>query len=416
MAKIAYFFSTFPALSTTFVQHQVAATQRLGLDAVLISTRPPAPDGYHPQDDHFYRKTCYLSRLSLKRYVISNIKALCTSPLRYLKGCLLALRLTDDFPWQRLKNLMHLIGAAVLTDILRKNDVIHLHVHFAFGAASIAIFTGILANTTYSMTIHGSDVLLKRPLTEEKLKRAEFIISNCRFHIENLKNRYPALKHQRFYVVRGGLCTTSGPWALPAPIDRTPPLRILHVARLEPVKAQGILIRACAVLKADAISFRLKIAGDGPMRKELEALVKELELSEYVELLGRCYQDQVIELYEWSQVVVLSSLSEGTPMTVIEAMAKGRPVVVPDITALPEMVVQGESGFLFPAGSHQDLAEYLKQMAESPDLPGRMGQHARKHAEKLFDLDQNAKQLIAIFGNELTNVNVPIHEDRNYEK
>ncbi len=416
MARVAYFFSTFPALSTTFVQHQVSATQKLGLGAVLISTRPPAPDGYHPQDEDFYHETRYLSRINWKTYLISNLKVLLKYPRCYIKGWLLALRLSDDFPWQRLRNLMHLAGAAVLVDILRKEKVTHIHVHFAFGAAGIAIFAGMISDVSYSLTIHGSDVLLKRPLTEEKLKRAKFVVSNCRFHIENLRKKYPLLECQRFYIVRGGLETETGHWSEPAPVNTDmPPLRILHVARLEPVKAQDVIIRACAVLKAENIVFQLRVAGEGPRREELEALIKKLELTDQVKLLGRCYQDEVIALYEWSQVVVLSSLSEGTPMTVIEAMAKARPVVVPDITALPEMVDDGQSGFLFKKGSYGDLADRLKKLADDPDLLARMGAHARKRAEELFDLDQNGKRLISIMGSELPELNLHVYEDIEYE-
>lgn len=74
---------------------------------------------------------------------------------------------------------MHLAGAAVLAEHLVKNQVVHVHVHFAFGAASVAIFLEVLTGITYSLSIHGSDVLLPRPLTEKKLKQAKFIVSKC---------------------------------------------------------------------------------------------------------------------------------------------------------------------------------------------------------------------------------------------
>jgi glycosyltransferase involved in cell wall biosynthesis len=141
--------------------------------------------------------------------------------------------------------------------------------------------------------------------------------------------------------------------------------------------------------------------GDGPRKRELEKLIKKSGLEDSVELLGARFQDEIIELYGWSHVLVLSSLSEGTPMTVIEAMAQARPVIVPNMTALPEMVVEGESGYLFKKASHEDLAMKLKDLAANPELVKRLGMEGRKKAEELFDLIVNARHLKAIFEREI---------------
>ena len=401
MHRIAYLFSTFPGLSTTFMQHQVAATRRLGLDALLFSTRAPKPGGYHPQDKGLYQETRYLSRMGLLPYLKENVMAMAVSPASYWKGIKLALTLSDHFPWQRLRNFMHLAGAAVLAKQVKNNGGCHIHVHFAFGAAGVAIFADAIANIPYSITIHGSDVLLPRPLTKEKLKRARFVVSNCQFHINNLRRRYPSLESQRFYIVRGGLNTQTGKWAkYTAPLIGRP-LSLLNVARLEPVKAQDVLIKACALLNERGVEFICRIVGDGPEKESLEHLIRKLGLSDSVLLLGRRYQDEVNHLYDISQVVVLSSLSEGTPMTLIEAMAKARPVVAPDITALPEMVTHGENGFLFQKASPEDLADKLMKFSKTPDLVTQMGLAGRKRAENDFDEDKNARHLISIFAKEV---------------
>ena len=401
MTRIAYFFSTFPALSTTFVQHQVSATLNLNLDAILISTRSPAPKGFHPHDEHFYKDTIYLDKISFFCYLKKNLKALILSPISYFKAILVAFRLNDDFPWQRTRNFMHLLGAAVLTDILKKEKALHIHVHFAFGAAGVALFSNVLSGITYSLTIHGSDVLLPRPLTKEKLKRAKFVVSNCMFHINNLRNRYPSLESKRFYIVRGGLELYKEQWSVQTLPEFQGKLNILTVARLEPVKAIDILIEACAILKRKGVDFQCKIAGDGPERKRLENLIENFELSKNIDLLGSCYQDEVIKLYEWSHVVVLSSLSEGTPMTIIEAMAKARPVIVPDITALPEMVINKKNGYRFKKASYIELASQLLTFIEKPDTIESMGCTGRRYAEENFDLNKNAAHLVNIFGREI---------------
>jgi glycosyltransferase involved in cell wall biosynthesis len=313
----------------------------------------------------------------------------------------LALALKDNFAFQKIENLKHLGGASLLAEYLRANKVSHVHVHFAFGAASIAIFLNALTGIPYSLTIHGSDVLLPHPLTEEKLKRAKFIISNCRFHINNLRRRFLSLVRQQFYIIRIGLDLHSGAWSLVNPPENDPVFRILNVARLEAVKAQDVLIKACSALRDKGVDFQCRIVGEGPKREELNGLIEDLALREYVELVGSCYESEVINLYEWSHVVVLSSLSEGTPMTIIEAMAKARPVIVPRITALPEMIIDGKTGYFFEPGSVEDLTDKLVELALHPMLMSTMGDAGCQRAKKLFDLNANIQNLMDVLADEV---------------
>ena len=110
---------------------------------------------------------------------------------------------------------------------------------------------------------------------------------------------------------------------------------------------------------------------------------------------------EVVKLYDWCQALVLSSRSEGTPMVIVEAMAKARPVVAPEITAIPEMVQDGLTGFLFAPGSAADLAQKLAGLAGNHDLILKMGRKARQKAEELFDVEANTRKLIHIFSQEI---------------
>ena len=200
------------------------------------------------------------------------------------------------------------------------------------------------------------------------MRQASFIVSNCRYFVGHLTSRFPSLASQKFYVVRGGVDMTDPCWR-PTPLP-TPDgaLRLLNVARLAPVKAQHVLIDALAQLKNQGIPFTCRIIGEGPLRPDLENRIHRLGLSDAVHLLGARQEPEVREQYDWSQVVVLSSRSEGTPMTIIEAMAKARAVVAPRITAIPEMVADGDSGLLFTPGSAADLAGQLTRLAAAPQL------------------------------------------------
>ena len=409
--RIAYFSSTFPKLSETFIQREVSKLRVLGLEPVFIANRQPAPGGFQPSDEDLIKKTFYLTPIRIKTYVKANLKILFKHPRRYINGLVLALTLKDNFAWQRLRNLAWMSGAAVLTEYLFRKQVSHVHVHFATGAAGVAIFLKILSDIPYSLSIHGSDVLLPQPLTEQKLNSARFIISNCQFHIQNLRARFASLSKKKFSLIRVGIDLRSGYWAEVKPCTVGGPLRVLNVARLHPVKDQIVLIQACAHLKRMGIAFQCRIVGEGPMRQKLEACISENDLGDSVVLMGVQYEPDVAKHFDWAHVLTLSSKSEGTPMTVVEAMSKARPVVVPNITALPEMVLPGQTGYLFESGSSRDLANKLATLAENPDLIIKLGKTGRKRAEALFDLTQNAKNLLDVFIKEVPSFSLRNNKD-----
>lgn len=401
MPRLSFYHSTFPSLSGTFSQQQIREARAQGLDCINCSNRGPAPGAYHPEDEDLYRDTFLLTPFKPWRYLKANCRLVLRSPLRYLRTVALALRLNDEYRFQRLRNLAQLAGAPVLAEHLENNQVAHVNVHFAFGAASLAIFLSKLTGIPYSLSIHGSDVLLPRPLIRAKLERADFIISNCLYHVHNLRRKYPSLEKRRFYIVRGGLHLHADPWLPAGPAASELPLRIAHVSRLHPVKAQDLLLRSLAGLKKRGLPFECRIAGQGPAEADLKDLARELDLTGSVHFLGPQYTREVAELYDWSQVVALSSRSEGTPMTIIEAMAKGRSVVSPRITAIPEMVEHGVTGLLFSPGQTTELTGHLARMAGDLDMVKRMGEAGRARAENMFDLAANVKQLLSIFAREI---------------
>ncbi len=404
MGKLAYFFDIFPGLSTTFLQREVYALKRLGVDPVLVSWRPPESGDFHPGDAGLLRETFYVRPFRAADCRRSVWRFFSGSPSRFLRGVKLLVSLSIASPGSLYRYCAYFLGAMVLADYFAEKDVAHVHVHFAFGAAGVAVFLNAMTGMPYSVSIHGSDALLPQPLQEEKLRSAGFIVSNCRYHIEDLKVRYPSLLQQRFHLVRLGLELDRGVWADPAEPAPGPPLRILNVARLHPVKGHEILIAACGLLKKGGTAFHCKIVGGGPRRRELEDLVSRLDLRDCVEFTGPLHEEEVAGLFNWAHVMVLSSLSEGTPMTAIEAMAMARPVVAPRITALPEIVEDGGTGVLFPARSAEGLAQSLERFAETPRLIAEMGSRARRCCENVFDINKNARLLRDIFLEELESI------------
>ena len=161
-----------------------------------------------------------------------------------------------------------------------------------------------------------------------------------------------------------------------------PPVQIVSVGRLAPPKDFPTLVTAVARLPEGRA--HLRVFGDGPLRAELEAQTRALGIEAAVEFAGEV-PDARPHL-EDADVFVLSSLSEGMPVSILEAMAAGLPVVASAVPGLEEVVVEGATGFLTPPGDADALTERLGRLVDDPSLRGRLGAAGRVRAEQHFSL------------------------------
>lgn len=395
--SVAYFMSKFPSISTTFIQRELHQLEKNDFIPLIISNHKPKQNEVHPDDIKFIDKCIYLDKIKKTIYIISFLKSFVKNPFIVFVIIYYSLKYNDDFPFQRIKNLAHCLIGFTVADICKKNNIDHLHVHFAYGAAAIAMFASKISKITYSISIHGSDVLLKRPLTKYKLAHAKFIISNCKFHISNLTTKFPILKEKKFHLIPIGIDLETKEWSICKELSSKNVLNILNVGRLHPVKSQDVLIKACALLKQKGIPFMCKIVGGGDEKEKLQQLIDSLNLRSNVELTGEKFEKDIIKYYEWAHITVLSSKSEGTPMTLIESMAKGRPVIAPEITAIPELIESGKQGYMFNSQDEYDLANKIELMFEEFDLLESKGIIGRKHVEENNNIRINVLKIKKVF-------------------
>jgi glycosyltransferase involved in cell wall biosynthesis len=160
-------------------------------------------------------------------------------------------------------------------------------------------------------------------------------------------------------------------------------LVLVQVARLDYLKDHATAVRTLARVAGAAPQARLWLVGDGPERPGVEARVREFGLGDRVQFLGT--RKDVGRLLHAADVFLLTSVSEGIPLTVIEAMAAGLPVVATDVGGLREVVADGATGLLAPAGDDDALAERILRLAGDPEPRRRMGAAGRARAKALFD-------------------------------
>jgi glycosyltransferase involved in cell wall biosynthesis len=183
---------------------------------------------------------------------------------------------------------------------------------------------------------------------------------------------------ERTLVIPNAIDVESAPRAR---LDGAPP-RIVTVGRLAAPKDPLTLIRALPALEPRPYS--LAFIGDGRERGAVEQELRASGVGHRVTLLGD--RRDVPELLAAADVFVLSSRSEGAPLSILEAMAAGLPVVASDVGGVGELVVDGETGLIVPPGDPARLAQALARMLEDGALRERLGAAGRARARERFDL------------------------------
>lgn len=170
-------------------------------------------------------------------------------------------------------------------------------------------------------------------------------------------------------------------------------LKLLAVGRLVGLKNLDVLIRAVGSFKE---RLHLNVIGDGPLRRQLQALVSQLGLDDTVRLAGRVSEDDLVRAYQDSDVFVHPSLIEGMPLSVLEAMASALPVVMNDIDAA--VIVRPEFGWLTPSADTEGWRKALSELLRvDPHELRERGMRARKVCEAEFVWDVTARRELEFF-------------------
>src|SRR5262249_4177146 len=161
---------------------------------------------------------------------------------------------------------------------------------------------------------------------------------------------------------------------------------ILLVARLDYLKDHATAVRTLERVARSRPDARLVLVGEGPERPKIEDQVRRLGVAAGVRFLG--LRQDVARLLRATDLFLLTSVSEGIPLTVLEAMAAGLPVVATRVGGLAEVVVDGETGLLAPPGDDAALAGAVLRLAADPGARRRMGRRGQERAHTVFSEGQ----------------------------
>jgi len=173
------------------------------------------------------------------------------------------------------------------------------------------------------------------------------------------------------------------------------------VGRLVPEKGGALLLRAAQQVLALCQKTRFVLIGEGPSRKEWEALAAQLGISQQVSFAG--VRDDMPGVYASLDVVVLPSLIEAQPMCLLEAMAAGKPVIATRVGAVPRLITSGKTGLLLECGDVAGLASGIIRILRDRKLARQLGKNGQEHVSQYYSAEAMAKSYVAQYQQLLAN-------------
>jgi colanic acid/amylovoran biosynthesis glycosyltransferase len=385
---IAYIANCFPSSVEPYLSDEIRELRRRGAHVIACSAK--LPEAKSSQNvDICLRHVRIGEAISAIRLLLRNIRELADVWQRVLfRG--------PESLSRRLRCLAHTFLGAYFAVRLRGYDVDHIHAHHGYFSSWIALVAARLLGAGYSLTLHGSDLLIHAAFLDTKLQNCDFCLTISDFNRQYLLKKYPTIASGKVIMQRMGVDAVAKTVDTPAPLPSSC-MVLLSVGRLHEVKNHEFLIEACARLRDRGVDVFCLIAGEGQSRSQLEKQIIKLNLGQRVTLLGHVPRQQLDLIYELADVVVLTSRSEGIPLVLMEAMMRTKLVLAPDITGIPELVVHGETGFLYTPGSFEDFIHTVEQLRqELPHLDG-VRRAARAHAFQYFNRQANLDQFAKMF-------------------
>jgi glycosyltransferase involved in cell wall biosynthesis len=397
LMTVAYFINQYPKVSHSFIRREIQALERQGVSVLRVALRGWDAELVDAADLAERERTRYVLRQGLRGLLGPVLGTALRHPLRMLRAMLWAVRLARLNERGLAYHWIYLAEACQLVHWVQVAGAVHLHAHFGTNSAEVVLLARLLGGPPFSFTVHGPEEFDK-PLgihLREKIEHSAFVVAISSFCRSQLYRWVGSAHWGKVQVVR---CGIEPDFHSGVEMQCNANRRLVCVGRLSEQKGHLLLIEAAALLAAAGEAFTLTLAGDGELRPQIEAAIASSGLGDRVVITGWIDSAEVREQLLGARALVLSSFAEGLPVVVMEAMALGRPVVATQIAAMAELVEEGRSGWLCPAGDAAALAAALQRClhADAEQLTA-MGAHARAVVLSRHDVDTEAQHLARLF-------------------
>lgn len=378
----------YPQLGT-FIKQSIDSISSQNVDITVISPKPfVLPFSAFP-----YHNFSRLPRIEhTERYDIHYPRYIYAVPKKYF------------YPITGI-SYAHFISRYATENIRPKPDLIHAHFSYPDGFAMIGLAKKWDVPLVISAlgTIERKVAYEKSQTSKQIIKAMNFadrilsVSEDLRLHIINL-----GINENKVIVVPNGvdlekfkpLGKENVRNLLNLPVNKN---IVLFVGALRTIKGVDFLIEAAKNFVNTNTELYLVGRDDG-LRKKLLKMAQELRITDFVKFVGPINHDDIPLWISASDILVLPSLSEGRPNVVLEALACEVPVVATDVGGIPELMIDGETGYLVPAKDSRELSKKVNKLLEDVNLREKMGKLGRKSIiERGLTWEAHAKKTVDIF-------------------
>ncbi|MEM6992401.1 MAG: glycosyltransferase family 4 protein [Myxococcota bacterium] len=363
--RVAYLTNQYPSVSHTFIRRELTELERqvgeVARFTIRGSTFKIVDDDDQRELDKTFRILGQPKSRWVKTFLRSGLGRLPKSLRGLRKALSLGLKSESGLP----KHVIYFAEALVLLEEMQARGIDHVHVHFGTNPTAIAQIMRAMGGPQYSFTVHGPDELdaPKSLSLGSKITDSAFVVAITSFCAGQLRRWVDHAHWEKIKVVH---CTVGDEFFDQAtPIDPDSKTFVC-VGRLSPQKGQLLLVEAFAMAIEAGVDANLVLCGDGEMREEIEALIRSRNIEDRVRITGWISGEEVRREIIAARCLALPSFAEGLPMVIMEAFALKRPVLTTYIAGIPELVVDGENGFLIVSGNKEAIRDGIKRVMETP--------------------------------------------------
>ena len=392
-----FIMGNFPEQSQTFIQREMTEMKRRGISVNIFADTQAKHAHLEPALQEIERNTLY--RPHPGKWIPGGILNGMRSPVSFAATVKWALSLPHRSHYHRARFFTALLTASALAPTVLERGYRYIHAHFAAYQTEVAMCLSRLTGLPYGATWHAYGIWKDRNILKEKIEGAEVILSCTANNVRHLEALAPGAKH-RVRLVYHGLDLERLPEPSDIPISGPPVW--LAIGRLTPKKGFDYLIEAAELLRKRGVRFQIDIAGDGPQENELRQKIARYGLQEVVKILGAIPSFEVFERLASARGLIAPSIRDkdgdidGIPNVLLEAMAMKRPVIGTNLSGIPEVVRNGETGVLVSPENAEELADAMVLLMEDLDFAKRAGEKGRELVEREFDVRRAVDKQIEI--------------------
>ncbi|MEI6825843.1 MAG: glycosyltransferase [Desulfuromonadales bacterium] len=402
--KVTYVVSMFPCWSETFILNELVNHEKAGVDLSIFSIKNCSETMVHDEAVPFINKTVYGKGYFGFKLLLSHLILLCTSPSIYasIVSKLLFLKVTD--PLVKIKSLAVFWLSPTFVVAARQQKTDHLHAHFATYPALLAWIISRFTKIPFTFTAHAHDIYVNQDLLPIVCEDAAAIVTISEFNKRFIAQKVGTKYEQKTEVIHCGIDLNRFKFE----VDNgkagreAAPLNILSIGRLSGIKGFTYLIEALRLLKNESVAFDCSIIGDGPLKVELVQQVKDAGLDSVVHFLGSKKADEIPVYLKKADVFVLACATDkieghdGIPVVFMEAMAYGTPVIGTVISGIPELIIDGTTGFCAEPENARSLADTISRFIQCSDVQ-KLVANARELIEVEYNITRNSGRLRTLF-------------------